>query len=86
MIFNNDLVYHRFLARHAGLWGEVGVFDDPAYLASLRRSRRALGLPDDRWIASKLSPGRPVRSKPGEAGRSPLQSTPSERTCRHEHA
>ena len=86
MIFNNDLVYHRFLARHAGLWGEVGVFDDPAYLASLRRSRRALGLPDDRWSGSKFPPHTPVKSKLGNAGRSRRHSTRFEGIGRHEHA
>ena len=43
--FQTDRVYRRFLARHPGLWGEVGALDDPGFLRALRAARRALGLP-----------------------------------------
>lgn len=54
-----DPVYFRFLAVHAGLWSEVGVLDDAALLRRLRRERRTLGLPFDRWEPPK----RTVRRK-----------------------
>lgn len=48
-----DPRYFHFLAVHAGLWSEVGVLDDAALLRRLRRERRVLGLPFDRWIPPK---------------------------------
>ncbi len=42
--FQSDPVYRGFLARHPGLWREVGAFDDPGFLRALRAARRALGL------------------------------------------
>jgi hypothetical protein len=54
-LFAADPVYRRFLAQHAGLWAEVGVFDDARLLARLRRERRRAGLPADRWTPPDLS-------------------------------
>jgi hypothetical protein len=54
-LFAADPVYRRFLAQHAGLWAEVGVFDDVRLLASLRLARRKAGLPADRWTPPDLS-------------------------------
>ena len=48
-IFANDPGYRRFLALHPGLWPEVGVLDDSPLLNHLRRYRRQLGLPNDRF-------------------------------------
>jgi hypothetical protein len=48
--FRDDARYRRFLAAHAGLWGEVGALDDPLWLRRLRRDRRQLGLPFDCWV------------------------------------
>lgn len=56
MLFGNDLRYRRFLARHPGLWNEVGAFDDKAFLRKLRADRRALGLPADPWQAPTSTP------------------------------
>lgn len=42
--FQSDRIYRRFLARHPGLWREVGALDDPGFLRALRAARRALGL------------------------------------------
>jgi hypothetical protein len=47
--FADDPGYRRFLALHPGLWPEVGVLDDPPLLSHLRRHRRKLGLPNDRF-------------------------------------
>ena len=60
-----DPVYFRFLAAHAGLWYEVGVLDDAALLRRLRRERRVLGLPFDRWVRPlrTVCGKRPVRGK-----------------------
>ena len=55
MLFSDDPRYRQFLAIHAGIWGEVGVLEDAALLASLRRDRRKAGLPIDRWTPPKLS-------------------------------
>lgn len=49
----NDPVYFRFLVVHAGIWSEIGVLDDTGVLRRLRRERRALGLPVDRWVPPK---------------------------------
>lgn len=54
--FRDDARYRRFLAAHAGLWGEVGALDDPLWLRRLRRERRRLGLPEDRWAQSPARP------------------------------
>ena len=41
--FQTDPVYRRFLARHPGLWREVGALDDPGFLRALRAARLACG-------------------------------------------
>lgn len=53
MLFAHDSVYRRFLARHPGVWGEVGALDDAPFLRKLRRERATLGLPDDRVVPVK---------------------------------
>ena len=51
-----DPVYFRFLAVHAGIWSETGVLEDAVALRRLRRERRSLGLPVDRWLVPKRKP------------------------------
>ena len=54
--FQSDPRYRRFLAEHPGIWGEVGVFDDPRFFSVLVAERQALGLP--------RRPRAPARSRP----------------------
>jgi hypothetical protein len=42
--FQSDTVYRYFLARHPGLWREVGALDDPGFLREPCAARRVLGL------------------------------------------
>jgi len=62
--FQSDPVYRCFLARHPGLWREVGALDDPGFLRALRAARRTLGLRPVNPLRNTVRRGKPRKVQP----------------------
>lgn len=59
-LFQPDARYRRFLAAYPGFWADVGVFNDPAFLAALLAERNGLLLACRSSAAAPLSLAPPL--------------------------